>query len=415
MASAARGQCYHLGMKIFAIKKTLKIVPALLLIGACSQDAHHEGSSADTDEANFGEPANILFWNFEEKVAGFRNIDKFGRIRDVPAGNKPYPLPKADFSLGSVEFEFRDETWTVERYIEHHKVAGLLVVKDGAIVFEQYALGNTVDSRWISFSVAKSVTSMLVGAALHDGYIGSIDDKITDYVPQLKNSSYEQSSIRNVLQMSSGVEWDEGYADPESDINQVPWETLQMYEYLRRKPRSTAPGEKFNYNTAETNLVGNVVRSAIGNNLSTYLSEKIWKPFGMEQDAYWVLTEFGGGEFGGSSLNATLRDFARLGLFALNDGVLPDGTRVLPEGWMADSVSPTSGSEDYGYLWWLRGRGEYAASGIFGQSIHISPTHKVIIAQHSARDAAKDPDDKALELAMFRALVDAASQYRGNR
>ncbi len=392
------------------MKYTLKIVPALLFIAACSQDAHHEGPSADSDAATFGEPENILFWNFEEKIAGFRNIDKFGEVRYVPAGDKPYPLPKTGSNLRAVEFEHQGETWTVDRYIEHHKVAGLLVVKDGTIILEQYALGNNEDSRWISFSVAKSVTSLLVGAAVQDGYIESVDDKITDYLPRLKNSPYDQSSIRNVLQMSSGVEWDEGYADPESDINKVPWSALPMVEYLRGKPRSAEPGEKFNYNTAETNLVGDVVRSAIGNNLSTYLSEKIWKPFGMETEAYWVLMDEGGGEFGGSSLNATLRDFARIGLFALNDGVLPDGTRVLPEGWMADSVSPSKGYDGYGYLWWLRGRGAYAASGIFGQAIHINPTHNIVIAQHSARDAATHPVDKALQLAMFRALVDAASQ-----
>ena len=392
------------------MKKTLSILAVLSLITACSQDAHHEVSTAESDEANFGEPANILFWNFEEKLAGFRNIEKFGEVRFIPAGEKPYPLPQSDSKLQAVEFEHAGETWTIDKYIQHHKVAGLLVVKDGAIVFERYALGNDEDSRWISFSVAKSVTSMLVGAALHDGYIGSVDDKISDYIPRLRNSPYEQSSIRNVLQMSSGVEWNEDYADPESDINKVPWNTLQMASYLRDKPRNSEPGEKFNYNTAETNLVGDVVRAAIGNNLSTYLAEKIWKPFGMEREAFWVLTDEGGGEFGGSSLNATLRDFARIGLFALNDGVLPDGTRVLPEGWMADSVSPSNGHEGYGYLWWLRGRGAYAASGIFGQAIHINPIHNVVIAQHSARDAATHPDDSALQLAMFRALVDAASQ-----
>ena len=397
------------------MKKSLKQMTqiaalACLTLTACVDETNRENSQIEVDRNNFGEPEDILFWNFEQKVAGFRNIDKFGEIRNVAAGDTPYPLPDAVTELHDIVFEYQGEVWTVDRYIEHHKVAGLLVVKDGSVVFERYALGNTRESRWISFSVAKSVTSLLVGAALQDGYIASVDDKITDYLPRLKNSSYDQSSIRNVLQMSSGVEWNEDYADPESDINQVPWSTLQMVEYLRNKPRSFEPGEKFNYNTAETNLVGDFLRSAIGNNLSTYLSHRIWKPFGMERDAFWVLTDDGGGEFGGSSLNATLRDFARIGLFVLNDGVLPDGTRVLPEGWIAESITPSEGYEGYGYLWWLRGRGEFAASGIFGQAIHIDPTHQIVIAQHSARDAASDPVDRALQLAMFRALVDAASQ-----
>jgi CubicO group peptidase (beta-lactamase class C family) len=408
--SAAWRRCYYQPMKQNLTQTAPALVLACLVLTACTQDASHEISQAEVDKANFGKPENILFWEFEQKVAGFRNIDKFGEIRSVAAGNNPYPLPSAAAELHDIAFEYQGETWTVDRYIEQHKVAGLLVVKDGSVVLERYALGNTRDSRWISFSVAKSVTSMLVGAALQDGYIASVDDRITDYLPRLKNSSYDQSSIRNVLQMSSGVEWNEDYADPESDINQVPWSTLQMVEYLRNKPRSFEPGEKFNYNTAETNLVGDFLRSAIGNNLSTYLSQKIWQPFGMERDAYWVLTDDGGGEFGGSSLNATLRDFARIGLFALNDGVLPDGTRVLPEGWMQESITPSQGHDGYGYLWWLRGRGEFAASGIFGQAIHIDPAHRIVIAQHSARDAASDADDRALQLAMFRALVDAASQ-----
>ena len=173
----------------------------------------------------------------------------------------------------------------------------MLVIKDGQIVYERYGLGNTENSVWGSYSVAKSVTSMLIGAAIRDGYIASVDEKISDYLPRLKGSSYDQSTIRNVLQMSSGVQWDEDYADPGSDINQKGWwQTLGSYEYLRTKPRESVPGDVFNYNTAETNLVGTLLRFAVGNNLATYLEEKIWRPFGMESDANWMLTELGGGE-----------------------------------------------------------------------------------------------------------------------
>jgi CubicO group peptidase (beta-lactamase class C family) len=317
-------------------------------------------------------------------------------------------LPRNETDLGDVEFLFDGAQWTINEYVATQKIAGLIVVKDGEIIYERYELGNSEESRWVSYSVAKSVTSMLVGAAIKDGYIESVDEMITDYVPRLKNTPYDQSSIRNVLQMSSGVQWNEDYADPESDINVTPWATLDVYEYLSGKPRGSEPGEVFSYNTAETNLVGNVVRSAVGNNLSTYLSEKIWKPFGMEHDAYWALTEDGGGEFGGCCINATLRDYARIGLFAMNNGLLPDGTEVLPTGWMAESTAPSKGYEGYGYLWWLRSEGAYAASGIFGQRIHIDPKNNVVIALHSARDDANNPDDWRLLHAAFAALVDAA-------
>ena len=139
---------------------------------------------------------------------------------------------------------------------------------------------------------------MLVGAAIKDGYIESVNEKVTDYLPRLKNSPYNQATIRNLMQMSSGVQWNEDYSDPESDVNSATWETRSLYEYLRHKPRDVAPGTIFNYNTAETNLLGTLLRSAIGNNLSTYLSNKIWRPFGMSSDANWMLVEPGGGEDG---------------------------------------------------------------------------------------------------------------------
>ncbi|MCP4299919.1 MAG: serine hydrolase [Gammaproteobacteria bacterium] len=359
------------------------------------------------DEQHFGDRAKELFWTPEQQVSGYRNMEKLSPARKVAAGDKPYPLPKDEVDLGDIEIITDDLVMTVNDYVKRQNVAGLIVVKDGTLVYERYELGNTAESRWISYSVAKSVTSLLIGAAIKDGYIKSVDESVTDYLPRLKNSSYDASTIRNLLQMSSGVQWNEDYADPESDINTVPWHTLSVYEYLRQKPRASAPGEVFNYNTAETNLVGTLLRSAIGNNLSTYLSEKIWQPFGMERDAYWVLSEPGGGEFGGSSLNATLRDYARIGLFAMRNGELCNGQRVLPVGWMDESLVPSKGYEGYGYLWWLRGGGAYSARGIFGQGIYINPVENVVIALHSARADASVDRDRALQAALYEALTNA--------
>jgi CubicO group peptidase (beta-lactamase class C family) len=233
-----------------------------------------------------------------------------------------------------------------------------------------------------------------------------VDEKITDYLPRLKNSAYDQSSIRNLLQMASGVEWNEDYADPHSDVNNDIWDTLGLYERLRDKPRAAPPGELFNYNTAETNLAGTLLRAAIGNNQSTYLSEKIWKPFGMESDANWMLAEPGGGEQGGCCISATLRDYGRLGLFAMGNGRLTDGTQVLPETWIKESTAPSRAHSGYGYLWWLYGDETYRASGIFGQAIYINPKENVVIAMHSARAAASNSPDWELQSAFFTAIVD---------
>jgi CubicO group peptidase (beta-lactamase class C family) len=205
--------------------------------------------------------------------------------------------------------------------------------------------------------------------------------------------------------MASGVAWREVYDDPTSDVFIDSWESISLQRYLSLKPRVAPPGQEFNYNTAETNLVGTLLRAATGNNLATYLSEKIWRPFGMEATAKWMLTEPGGGEFGGCCLSATLRDYARLGLFALAGGVLPDGTRVLPEGWMDASVAPSAANPGYGYMWWPQKHGGYAASGIFGQRIYINPEKRLVIAQHAARQAAASPDDLRTQATMEVAVA----------
>jgi CubicO group peptidase (beta-lactamase class C family) len=366
--------------------------------------------SPEDDPRHLGTPEASLFWTPQQQVAGYRNWEKIFPTRKIAAGDNPLLLPAKPMDLGGVELQQEDRTLTVDEYFRQQSVAGLLVIKDGAIVYERYGLGNTEDSLWVSYSVAKSVTSMLIGAAIQDGYIASVDEKVTDYLPRLKGSPYADSTIANLLQMASGVEWNEDYADPASDVNTAVWDTLQLYRFLNEKPRKYAPGKSFNYNTAETNLAGNLLRAAIGNNLATYLGEKIWRPFGMEADANWQLVSEGEGEFGGCCINATLRDYGRIGLFALGNGRLSDGARVLPENWMAESTRPSKGSAGYGYFWWLQEGGTYQASGIFGQAIFIDPRENVVIALHSARAAASKDSDWALENALFEALTRAVSR-----
>lgn len=365
----------------------------------------------DSDTA--AEPAlpssgSILFLRGEEQIAAFRDQNEQTGARRIPAASVPLALPTAKNPLPAPIVRIGGTDVAVEQLMRERRIAGLLVVKDGAVLYENYEFGNDRDSRWISFSVAKSVVAMLIGAALEDGYIQSVDEKVTDYLPRLKGSSYDQTTIRNLLQMASGVAWNEDYTDPDSDVASVDYATLPLYEQLRFKERVALPGERFNYNTAETNLAGTLLRSAVGNNLSTYLYEKVWQPFGMEADAYWQLTELGGGEFGGCCINATLRDYARLGLFALADGKLADGTRILPEGWMAESTAPSKGFDGYGYFWWLGGNGSYQASGVFGQAIYVDPEENLVIAVHSAWNAADDDEDFDMLDELFAELVEAA-------
>ena len=336
-----------------------------------------------TDARHFGPPARFLFWNAKQKVAGFRNTASIFPTRTIRAGDEALPLPAARRPLRRITYRVEGTAFDLDDFIDHNHIVGLIAVKDGVIRLERYAAGNDENSLWVSFSVAKSVVAMLVGAAIADGFIASVDEPVTAYLPRLKGSAYDNTSIRSLLQMASGVAWNEDYADPASDVNNTPPNLVDLYRLLATKQRLHEAGNVFNYNTAETNLVGALLRAAIANNLATYLQHKIWAPFGMQADANWMTHGIGGGELGGCCISATLRDYARLGLFALADGVLANGTRVLPEGWMRSSTEPSQGFSGYGYLWWLEG-GPYSALGIFGQTIHVDPARNLVVATHSA-------------------------------
>ena len=394
-------------------KKRLKIIFALIGVLIFVITSHSGAAAADTrkiqgrDAENFGTLEMTIFWKGEEQLAGFRNFDKLYDTRKIERGDLVYPLLTEFQDFSNFKYEFEGKTYSFDDYIANHRVTGLLIIKNNRIVAESYSLGNTATSRWVSYSVSKAVTSMLVGVAIQDGYIKSVDDKVSDYVRHLKGTSYDDVSIRNLMQMASGVEWNEDYADPKSDLNMMPRASmLEMIKFISTKKRVAKAGEKFNYNTAETNLVGAVVRSAIGNNLATYLTDKIWIPFGMESDATWLLHGPGGGEWGGCCINATLRDYGRIGLFAMNDGKLADGTRVLPENWMKDSTQPSKAYPGYGYFWWLKENGAYSAEGIFGQLIYINPSENLIIATQSAWPVAWDDKHPAQRDAFLNAVND---------
>ncbi len=266
------------------------------------------------------------------------------------------------------------------------------MLKDGQIALERYQFGNTPQTRWTSFSVVKSITSTLTAAAIQDGLIGGFDDSVTKYLPKLRGSSYEGVRIRDVLQMASGVRWNEAYTDPGSDrrkmlelqLRQRPGALLQLMASL---PRAAPPGTEWNYNTGETYVLGALVRAAVNRPLSEYLSQKIWSTFAMEQDATWWTESPGGVEFGGSGFAATLRDYGRFGQFVLQGGVA-GGKRVVPAGWFPDAGQPKRVGDQvvpYGYMWWSEPEGAFRAFGIFGQSVYINPSQKLVIVVWSAQ------------------------------
>jgi CubicO group peptidase (beta-lactamase class C family) len=346
------------------------------------------------------------------QVNTFRNIDRLFPTRVVPRGPTVRSLPISETPLESFRYTDNGKTYDLYDFVSMNRVSGLLIIKDGTIRFEKYLLGNDAATRWMSMSVVKSITASLIGAALKDGHIESIDDPIARYLPRFAGSAYDGVTVRQLLQMTSGVRWNETYTDPASDrrkmleaqIGQQPGAILELMASL---PRAAEPGTLWNYSTGETHVAGALVAAATGQSVASYLSAKIWSRAGMESDANWWLESPDGLEVGGSGLSATLRDYARFGLFLLEDGVI-DGERILPKGWVdaASSAKILAGQKvDYGYMLWpLHGR-SYAAIGIFGQFVFVDPDKQLVVAMWSAQ--AKPVDRHGLDEYVFlKALSD---------
>ena len=361
--------------------------------------------------SNLPTDTNVLFWSIPERDAAFRTMDRvplLAKVNIIEAGEDIYPMPEgAPLDIGV----------DVDAYMKHQRTAGLVIIHNGKLRVEKYGLDFNGDGKWTSFSVAKSFASTLVGAAIKDGYIKSIDDMVSAYIPDLKGSAYDDVSIKQLLTMTSGVKWNEDYGDKKSDValfnahKPEPGVDVTV-SYMRTLSREAPAGTKWVYKTGETNLIGVLVSSATKKTLSAYLSEKIWTPFGMEQDASWLLGSTGH-EISGCCIQASTRDFARFGLFMLGGGVV-DGKAILPDGWIAAATTKQADIGEienaYGYQWWTVSDGSYAAQGIFGQGIFIDPKRKLIIASNSNWPQATDRQggDQAQKRGLFYKQVQLA-------
>lgn len=371
---------------------------AIALVAATVCAAHAQTAPG---EAALPKNRGVLFWNDQERDAGFRAMEKIfpthvvrkgEHVRELPQGT-PLALPELD------------------AYMARERTAAIVVLQDGKVRLEAYRRNFDAAGRWTSFSVAKSFTSTLVGAAVKDGYIKSIEDDVTAYIPELKGSGYEGVSIRQILNMTSGVKWNEDYADPNSDVAKFQAEAPQdgsdpVVSYLRRLPREAEPGTKWVYKTGETNLIGVLVTRATKKTLADYLGEKVWRPYGMEQDAAWMIAP-NGQEIGGCCLSVAARDYARMGQF-----ILEGGHGVLPAGWLAQATRKQAGIGQpgfgYGFQWWTRDDGTFAARGIFGQMVNIDPARRLVTVILSDWDKATNPE-RSLARERFLKSVAAAA------
>ena len=399
--------------------RILKLALGLLVVLAVAAVAGWFSLDKETRGFLATMPTNtdLLFWDQAQRDAAFRALDRLpvlAKARVIPAGDSPRPLPPGPPLELPVD---------IDAYMASQRNAGLIVVHDGKLRLERYGLGFDADGRWTSFSVAKSITATLVGAALRDGHIRSMDDRVTDYIVDMKGSAYDDVTVRQLLTMTSGVQWDEDYEDPESDVAQFnhhrpPSGVDALVSYMRQLPRDVPPGSRWNYSTGETNLVGVLVARATGRPLSDYLSEKIWVPAGMEQEATWILGR-SGTEISGCCIQAATRDFARFGLFVL-EGARVGGESIAPEGWLAEATTRQADigipGRGYGYQWWTFDDGSFMARGIFGQGIFIDPKRRLVIASSAnwaggARDAAASEERDAFYRAV-QAAIDAEGAGR---
>lgn len=345
---------------------------------------------------------DVLFWSQSQRDSGFALSDRIPTIKSqrIAAGGTVREL-----AIGE------PLNLDVEAYMKAQNSAAILVLHKGRIRLEKYGLHQGVDTTWTSFSVAKSLTSFLVGAAIADGHISSLDAKVSEYVDGLRGSAYDDVNIHQLLTMTSGVDWNEDYQDPQSDV--ALFRSVEPVEgepatvtYLKRLKRAHEPGSVFNYSTGETNLVGILVEAATGVSLADYLSQKVWQPYGMQQDASWIVSKTGE-PISGCCLQASARDFARFGQFILENGII-HGSSVLPEGWVASATGvqvelKNDPRRDYGYQWWIMDNGAFMANGIFGQGIFIDPARELVIVTNSSwRDASgKEANQSADRYAFF--------------
>lgn len=329
---------------------------------------------------------SLLFWNNEEKLNRFGQMHHLFPSIAVPASAEAKPLTKAD-----VWFQDETQQQAISRYMQDNQLTGLLVWQDGYIRLERYAAPLQADGLWTSFSVAKSITSMLLGVALKQGDIQHLDDKLKTYVPELAGYDYGEVSLHQLASMTSGIAWNEDYQDPESDVARMYQGECQGREahilsYMKRLKKAHKPGEVWNYNTGETDLLGIVLQKATGQSLASYLAEHIWQKYGMQHCAYWLSDECSGLNLGGSGLSASLRDYARLGLVMMQEerestGLLADVYRQNASKALYQTQPDGSG---YGYLWWRTKHEAYAAAGIFGQFLYLNPSKNLVVVQLGA-------------------------------
>ncbi|MFV0625311.1 serine hydrolase domain-containing protein [Sphingomonas sp. ac-8] len=367
-----------------------------------------------------------LLWSPNVQAEGYKSLERILATRRIPRAAQKSVLPNRPIPTVTYTDAGREETLDDFLRLEH--VAGLLAIRDGTVHLERYGLGLAPHEHWTSMSMVKSLTSTLVGCALHDRLLPGLHVTAGTYVPELRGSAYDDVTLRQLLMMTSGVAWDEDYTNPDADVN-LHYEKViadrekgGILRHLRTLRRVQKPGSAYSYNTADTFVIGCMLTKAIGGRLADYCSSRIWSRIGTEQDALFLLESDDGQEVAGSSASASLRDYGRFGMFILADGVA-GGRRILPESWVAQATAPSAPRFDldgggYGYQWWTYADGSYAAEGFAGQVLRINPKARTVLVILSALPGKqfRDPAETSpTRRQSFYTALDAALENASKR
>lgn len=359
------------------------------------------------------DPHQMLNWSQKDRVVGFRN-DYRNYAGDVFHHGQAKPLALASNALIDAQYQVNGHSYHLADYLKRENVAGMLVLKNGKVAYKYFAEGNTDTTLWTSRSVGKSVVSTLVGIAIKQGKIHSLDDKITAYEPELRGTAWDGVTLKQLIQHTSGVAWNEDYTNPKSDFAQLTQCEAQAGTYacvrniVTHLKRAHPAGEQWSYSSGGAWLLGDVLERATGMSLAAYLQQTVWQPNGMASDGVWHAYQSGQHDVGAHGFNATLEDWGRFGEFILNEGRLPNGKQILPDNWVNDastwtqaqhSVSAAHPEGIYGYQWWNNAipaneqnvvptaaeglKHSLWALGIYGQIIMVNRAENLVIVQWS--------------------------------
>ena len=325
----------------------------------------------------------------------FHSMDTLFTTRAVPRSGPVWQLPREDRKL-DFTYQFEGATYSADQFFERTFTNALLVMKDGKIIAEVYRNNNDERTRFIGWSMTKSITSILIGCALSEGRIKSLDDMIVRYLPELEAGGYNGVTIRQIMQMRSGVDYEERYdfdkpgTAARNHISSLVKNVTRFVDAARTVKRIHAPGAVFQYKTLDTAVLGWLIeRVSGGSTVSAYTAQRLWEPLRAEQPGFYIMDgpPGTGREFSGAGFNATLRDYARLGQMMLNGGSANGHQIIWPE-WVKESTSNHSSTGSrrggYGLQWWLLGnQSAYSAIGLQGQFIYVDPRSKTVIVKIS--------------------------------